>query len=90
MSSPLGIIPAATGPRQPTTPAISLRRFFEFLAATIRNKNTRMAYYHADCRFFASGDEHHTGTIADFEAMQNGLERPSVKQLVADVRVLFD
>ena len=29
------------------------RRFLEFFAATIRNKNTRMAYYRAVCQFFA-------------------------------------
>jgi integrase/recombinase XerD len=28
------------------------RRFLEFFAATIRNKNTRMAYYRAVCDFF--------------------------------------
>ncbi len=27
------------------------RRFLEFFAATIRNKNTRQAYYHASVRF---------------------------------------
>ena len=27
------------------------RRFLEFFAATIRNKNTRQAYYHATVRF---------------------------------------
>jgi hypothetical protein len=29
------------------------RRFLEFFAATIRNKNTRTAYLHAVGRFFA-------------------------------------
>ncbi len=28
-------------------------RFIEFFAATIRNKNTRLAYYRAACNFFA-------------------------------------
>ena len=28
------------------------KRFLEFFAATIRNKNTRMAYYRACVRFF--------------------------------------
>jgi hypothetical protein len=32
------------------------RRFLEFFAATIRNKNTRQAYYLAVTRFFASGE----------------------------------
>ncbi|HEY8650556.1 MAG TPA: hypothetical protein VIL70_06535, partial [Chthoniobacterales bacterium] len=34
------------------------RRFLEFFAATIRNKNTRRAYYHAAVRFFAWCDRH--------------------------------
>jgi hypothetical protein len=29
------------------------RRFLEFFAATIRNKNTRLAYYRAACNLFA-------------------------------------
>jgi hypothetical protein len=31
----------------------AVRRFLEFFAATIRNKNTRMAYYRTAARFFA-------------------------------------
>src|SRR5580704_11344496 len=31
----------------------AVRRFLEFFAATIRNKNTRMAYYRAVTDFFA-------------------------------------
>jgi hypothetical protein len=41
------------------------RRFLEFFAATIRNKNTRQAYYHAAARFFAWCDRHKIGEIAD-------------------------
>jgi len=75
------------------------RRFLEFFAATIRNKNTRMAYYRAVCRFFAWCDEHQLGAIADIEplhvaayieAMQNGFEKPSIKQHLAAIRMLFD
>jgi integrase/recombinase XerD len=75
------------------------RRFLEFFAATIRNKNTRMAYYRAVCRFFAWCDEHKFGAIADIEplhvaayieAMQHGFEKPSVKQHLAAIRMLFD
>src|SRR5471030_3338538 len=75
------------------------RRFLEFFAATIRNKNTRMAYYRAVCRFFAWCDEHQLGAIADIEplhvaayieAMQSGFEKPSVKQHLAAIRMLFD
>jgi hypothetical protein len=43
------------------------RRFLEFFAATIRNKNTRMAYYRAVCHFFAWVEQHRTGELADIE-----------------------
>src|SRR5947209_2073083 len=75
------------------------RRFLEFFAATIRNKNTRMAYYRAVCRFFAWCDQHQLGQIEDIEplhvaayieAMQGGFEKPSVKQHLAAIRMLFD
>src|ERR1700735_341838 len=45
------------------------RRFLEFFAATIRNKNTRMAYYRAVCQFFAWCDQHRIGEIADIEPL---------------------
>jgi hypothetical protein len=45
------------------------RRFLEFFAATIRNKNTRMAYYRAAARFFAWCDHHKIGEIADIEPL---------------------
>ena len=75
------------------------RRFLEFFAATIRNKNTRMAYYRAVCQFFAWCDQHKLGAIDDIEplhvsayieAMLSGYEKPSVKQHLAAIRMLFD
>ena len=45
------------------------RRFLEFFAATIRNKNTRMAYYRAAVRFFVWCDRHSIGEIADIEPL---------------------
>jgi hypothetical protein len=45
------------------------RRFLEFFAATIRNKNTRQAYYHAVVRFFEWCDRHKIGEIADIEPL---------------------
>jgi integrase/recombinase XerD len=75
------------------------RRFLEFFAATIRNKNTRMAYYHACVRFFAWWDHHKIGEIADIEplhvaayieAMGKDFEKPTVKQHLAAIRMLFD
>jgi site-specific recombinase XerD len=75
------------------------RRFLEFFAATIRNKNTRMAYYRAVCQFFAWCDRHHVGEIADIEPLhvaayienlQATMSKPTVKQHLAAVRMLFD
>ncbi len=75
------------------------RRFLEFFAATIRNKNTRMAYYRAAVKFFAWCDRHNIGEIADIEplhvaayveAMAKDFEKPTVKQHLAAIRMLFD
>ena len=43
------------------------RRFIEFFAASIRNRNTRMAYYRAACSFFAWVERHRIGELADIE-----------------------
>ena len=75
------------------------KRFLEFFAATIRNKNTRMAYYRACVRFFEWCDEHHLGRLEDIEplhvaayieTMGRNFEKPSVKQHLAAIRMLFD
>ena len=75
------------------------RRFLEFFAATIRNRNTRQAYYHAVVRFFAWVDRHTIGEIADIvplhvaayiEALGKDFEKPTVKQHLAAIRMLFD
>jgi site-specific recombinase XerD len=109
----LTVAPATKDPRISPTIAASIvvpviiadagdqaaRRFLEFFAATIRNKNTRMAYYRACCRFFDWCDEHKLGALADIEplhvaayieTMQSGFEKPSVKQHLAAIRMLFD
>jgi len=104
----LVVVPAVKPARMAPTVAAALiadaghaagRRFLEFFAATIRNKNTRMAYYRACCRFFAWCDEHKIGTLTDIEplhvaayieTMQSGFEKPSVKQHLAAIRMLFD
>jgi integrase/recombinase XerD len=75
------------------------RRFLEFFAATIRNKNTRMAYYRACCSFFAWLERHGITELADIEplhvaayveALQDVAAKPTVKQHLAAVRMLFD
>jgi len=75
------------------------RRFLEFFAATIRNKNTRTAYLHATSRFFAWCDRHQFGAIENIEplhvaayveVLQTSFEKPTVKQHLAAIRMLFD
>jgi site-specific recombinase XerD len=75
------------------------RRFLEFFAANIRNKNTRMAYYRAVCSFFAWVEQHGIGELADIEpvhvaayieALQTTTSKPTAKQHLAALRMLFD
>jgi site-specific recombinase XerD len=47
----------------------AVRRFLEFFAATIRNKNTRMAYYRAVTEFFAWVERHKIGPLVDIEPL---------------------
>jgi integrase/recombinase XerC len=47
----------------------AVRRFLEFFAATIRNKNTRTAYLHATGRFFAWCERHQLGGLGDIEPL---------------------
>jgi integrase/recombinase XerC len=66
----------------------------EFFAATIRNKNTRMAYYRAVTDFFAWVECHKIGQLADIEplhvaayveALGTRMAKPTVKQHLAAV-----
>ena len=71
----------------------------EFFAATIRNKNTRVAYYNNVRQFFTwcerrgiSGLERiepvHVALYVD--ELQHSFSKPTVKQHLAAVRMLFD
>jgi hypothetical protein len=75
------------------------KRFLEFFAVTIRNKNTRTAYLHAASRFFAWCEHHRLGALdeieplhvtAYIEALGKEFEKPTVKQHLAAIRMLFD
>jgi site-specific recombinase XerD len=75
------------------------RRFLEFFTANIRNKNTRGAYARAVGAFLAWCEEHGLAfddieaiTIAAYveQLLQDGLAKPSVKQHLAAIRMLFD
>ena len=76
------------------------RRFLKLFAVTIDNKNTRAAYFHACRRFFVWCDRREDiAELADIEPMHvaayiRGLgkdfEKPTVKQHLAAIRMLFD
>jgi site-specific recombinase XerC len=75
------------------------KRFPEFFVATIRNKNTRAAYYWAACHFFAWCEAAGVGELvgieplhvaAYIEALQDRLAKPTVKLHLAAIRMLFN
>ena len=73
-------------------------RFFEFFTANIRNRNTRRAYYKAVCRFSAWCEEKGLAlaairplhVAAYIEGLSADLSKPTVKQHLAALRMLFD
>ena len=74
------------------------RRFIEFFAANIRNRNTREAYGRAVRRFSIWCDQHGIGLLdvnpflvaAYIEEVGHVLDAPSVKQHLAAIRMLCD
>lgn len=74
-----------------------IRRFLEFFTVTIRNKNTRLAYAHAVRQFFdwceirgiKSLDRMQPVVIAGY-IEQHRSSKPTVKQHLAAIRMLFD
>jgi site-specific recombinase XerD len=74
-------------------------RFFEFFTANIRNRNTRRAYYKAACRFAEWCEGRGLRDLAGvkplhiagyIEGLLSELAKPSVKQHLAALRMLFD
>ncbi len=73
-------------------------RFIEFFTAEIRNPNTRRAYHRAVCDFFRWCEDleielERIGPVhvaAYVEQLQKKLSRPSVKQQLAAIRMVFD
>src|SRR5262249_52565337 len=74
-------------------------RFWEFFAANIRNRNTRRAYYKAACRFndwceergiFDLSRVRPIDVAAFVEELQRTHSKPTVKQNLAALRMLFD
>jgi hypothetical protein len=74
------------------------RRFVEFFAATIRNKNTRIAYAFSVSRFLAWCNRRHLAlreidslaVAAYVEVLGRTYSAPTVKQHVAAIRMCFD
>jgi hypothetical protein len=68
------VLPISAGrqgtPRHRGAGDYAAHRFLEFFAATIRNKNTRMAYYRALTEFFAWVERHKIGQLANIEPLQ--------------------
>jgi site-specific recombinase XerC len=75
--------------------AIAVRRFLEFFAATIRNRNTREAYYRAACcsNSTPSASWRTSSRCTSpyiIETLQATAAKPTVKQHLAAIRMLFD
>ena len=77
----------------------AVRRFLEFFAATIRNKNTRIAYYNATRQFLVWCERRGIDGLERIEPLHVSLyieelgysfSKPWVKQHLAAVHMLFD
>jgi integrase/recombinase XerD len=87
-------LPATIGDAGPQ----AARRFVEFFTANIRNKNTRMAYAQAVRLFFSWCEEKGLAleriqpvhVAAYIEQLGEERSRPTVKQHLAAIRMLFD
>jgi site-specific recombinase XerD len=93
--SQLGIdsLPAAIASAGPQ----ACRRFLEFFTATIRNRNTRLAYAEAVHQFFDWCNERGIDKLGHIEPIvvaayveQHAGAKPTVKQHLAAIRKLFD
>jgi site-specific recombinase XerD len=80
-----------------TLDARTAERFMDFFAANIRNKHTRRAYYRAACVFSAWCETRGLHTLAHVKPVHVAayieglaLAKPTVKQHLAALRMLFD
>lgn len=76
---------------------VGIRRFLEFFAVTIRNKNTRLAYAQAIKQFFDWCEALEVRTLDRIEPVviaayieKHQASPPTVKQHLAAIRMLFD
>jgi len=93
-TAPAGLPALITG-----ADAKTRRRFVEFFAANIRNPNTRRAYLRAVTDFFTWCEQHQLEDLASIqpvhvaayiEELLRRQAKPSVKQSLAAIRMLFD
>lgn len=97
------LIPAQLGPQSPalvvTAGPRAAHRFLEFFTANIRNRNTRRAYSNAIGPFLAWCEERGCTferigpvLVATYieKLLADGMAKPSVKQHLAAIRMLFD
>jgi site-specific recombinase XerD len=79
--------------------ARAAERFFDFFTANIRNKHTRRAYYNAASKFsefFAQRGVHDLAQVKPvhvagyIESLLPGFAKPTIKQHLAAIRMLFD
>jgi site-specific recombinase XerD len=73
------------------------RRFWEFFTANIRNRNTRRAYYKTACRFSEWCEARGLADLGSVQPIHVAvfieelqLSKPTVKQHLAALRMLFD
>jgi integrase/recombinase XerD len=101
--SQIAVIPGTAGPLLPAliihSGARASTRFVEFFTANIRNRNTRRAYSNAIGPFLAWCEERGCAferigpvLVATYieKLLADGMAKPSVKQHLAAVRMLFD
>jgi site-specific recombinase XerD len=99
------IAPADLAAGNSSPPALFLReawaseRFLDFFTANIQNKHTRRAYYNAACRFSEFCAERGVHDLAHvrpvhvagyIESLREGFAKPTIKQHLAAIRMLFD
>ena len=79
--------------------ARAAERFFDFFTANIQNKHTRRAYYNAACKFSEFCAERGVHDLAYvkpvhvagyIESLREGFAKPTIKQHLAAIRMLFD
>src|SRR5581483_7262054 len=92
--APAAALPAVIADEGPA----AAERFFTFFTDTLRNKNTRAAYYRNARRFFDWAQARGLGlkdiksfhVSAYIEELCQSHSSPSVKQHLATIRMLFD